>query len=272
MITIDPNLKKEYLTAFICNESYHLTEIAIYENGYIDCWELVTLEGFIEKVQQGWVTVELDSEQEDISIFGVGEIAPGFQYRAYKTNSDLIAEVKDIICKLNQRPDSSARCLDAWSQYQQQPNEENCLRLKNAYEEIPRHNRCYILGDQDLQDTPIRRVIYPDQPYTWREALFDPAISQQLHHFAEAKLQTISNQPKEQKIMKNFEENLAKVSIIKKQYESEIQNFINQKLVELQEKINLPIQYIDIDLEQFEEDGRYQTQVEQLKLNITIEL
>ena len=96
-LEVDTSLRVAELSAFICNGSYFLTQIKIYQNGYIDCWGLVTFEKFVQKVQQGWVTVELDlEEQSEISIFGMGEISAGFNYVAYKTNQDFILEVQDI--------------------------------------------------------------------------------------------------------------------------------------------------------------------------------
>src|SRR3974377_748935 len=44
---------------FIHNISYHLTELYIYADGVINCWEEVTLDGLREKIQSGWVATAL---------------------------------------------------------------------------------------------------------------------------------------------------------------------------------------------------------------------
>ena len=73
------NLKRATLPAFICNGSYFLTDLTIYEDGDIDCWGIVSFEEFLQKVEQGWVTVELpESDNLEISIHGLGEVSPGY--------------------------------------------------------------------------------------------------------------------------------------------------------------------------------------------------
>jgi hypothetical protein len=44
-----------FFLAFIHNGDYHLSPISIYQDGMIDCSELVDFEGFKEKVRSGWV-------------------------------------------------------------------------------------------------------------------------------------------------------------------------------------------------------------------------
>lgn len=132
------------LPAFISNGSYFLTDLKIYKNGLIDCWELVTLDEFVQKIENGWVSVELDSEENyDISIFGLGHISTGFHYHAHKTNQDLVLEVMDILSELNGQQTSSERCYQAWQNYQNEPTHRNISFLKEAYEAIPKHKRIY---------------------------------------------------------------------------------------------------------------------------------
>src|SRR5690349_4192849 len=47
------------LEAFIHNGDYHLTPIKVYQDGMIDCWELVDFETFRQKVAQGWVVTRV---------------------------------------------------------------------------------------------------------------------------------------------------------------------------------------------------------------------
>ena len=72
--------------------------------------------------------------------------------------------------------------------------------------------------------------------------------------------------------MKNLQANLTEIRAIKSQYEQEIQQFINQKLQEFHQEVNLLVQYIDIDIENDHEDEQHLTQVSEFKLNINIEL
>jgi hypothetical protein len=46
--------------AFIKNgDTYFLTDLKIYADGLIDCWGLVDIDGFREKVRSGWVATSL---------------------------------------------------------------------------------------------------------------------------------------------------------------------------------------------------------------------
>src|SRR5262245_1082684 len=56
------------LLAFIHNgPAYYLTEIKVYRDGMVDCWELVDLDEFKKKVASGWVVTTLP-EGAEISI------------------------------------------------------------------------------------------------------------------------------------------------------------------------------------------------------------
>ncbi|MYV61940.1 DUF1768 domain-containing protein, partial [Streptomyces sp. SID4931] len=50
--------------AFIRNGRYFLTDLFIYADGLIDCWGLVTIEEFEEKLRTGWVATTLPDGAE----------------------------------------------------------------------------------------------------------------------------------------------------------------------------------------------------------------
>ncbi len=143
---------------YIHNGDYHLTELKIYADGIIDCWELVTLNQFRDKVKSGWVVTELPKSAK-VSIFPLGN------YTATNTNSyikpeELIKEIADAINELNGKPTTSGLCREAFDNYQKEPTEANKTRLKATYETVPEHNRIFILGDQDRKDQAIRTILY----------------------------------------------------------------------------------------------------------------
>lgn len=270
-LQLPPNTPYKTLPVFICNDSYHFTHLKIYKNGYVDCWELVTLDEFIQKVAEGWVTVELDeTETKEIDIFGVGSVSSGFQYRAEKSNQDLILEVMDIIAELNDLPTSSVRCVQAWHAYQSDSSEKNRENLKEAYEAMPHHLRMYVLGDQDRKDRPIRQAIYEE-----KSSIFDPffnlsAEDLPLNNLTE---KTLNQLPTEHQFMEQLQANLQHARTIKQRYEQEIQQLIQQKLNEFHQEINLPMQYLELEIESEEnEDGVYQTQLTDCKIHIALEL
>ncbi|MEZ0077143.1 NADAR family protein [Planotetraspora sp. GP83] len=140
---------------FIRNgSSYFLSELKIYADGAIWCWEWVDLDGLREKLRSGWVATKLE---------------PGGQASAHHlatwrfddpqvwiTAEDLLGEVADEIDRLNDRPDSTGRCLLALERFLQTRAEADRVALRATYQAIPEHLRVYALGDMDYRDVPLR--------------------------------------------------------------------------------------------------------------------
>lgn len=138
---------------FIHNVSYHLTNLMVFADGAINCWEWVDLDGLREKLECGWVVTEVP-EGGEISAFELG------RWKAAKpmfglTPEMLLGEVADDIEKLNGRPDSTDRCLAALDRYLDSRDEADRRALRDAYLAIPEHKRHYSLGDMDNKDRPL---------------------------------------------------------------------------------------------------------------------
>ena len=138
--------------------TYCLTDLIIYADGVVDCWGLVSFSTFVEKVRSGWVATQINE----------GAPASAHHLASWKfaeprvLGADmLIGEVADEIERLNRRPTSSQRCLQAVDQFLDDPNDENRARLAAAYAAVPPHLRMYLLGDQDNKDTPLRILLTP---------------------------------------------------------------------------------------------------------------
>ncbi len=145
---------------FIYNLYNHLTELKIYEDGKIDCWDLVDFEEFKEKVKSGWIHTSI-SEGDIVSVHHLGEFNVT-NVKMYVKESELIKEVEDIICELKGLPTSLDICRSTFEKYNNNPTEENKQNLKKAYEDMPEHNRHYVLGDMENKDFPIRKIIYKE--------------------------------------------------------------------------------------------------------------
>jgi len=143
---------------YIHNGYYFLTELKIYSDGMIDCWELVTFDQFIEKVKSGWVSTQLPNSAK-VSVFPLGDFTATNIINIVKPE-ELIKEVADIINELNNKPSTSELCRIAFEGYQKEPSDANKNKLRTAYEAVPEHNRIYILGDQDNKDFAIRSILY----------------------------------------------------------------------------------------------------------------
>ncbi|WP_432196616.1 NADAR family protein [Streptomyces sp. bgisy027] len=144
--------------AFIRNAgTYFLTDLLIYADGMVDCWDLVTLEEFAGKLASGWVATDLaDGAQASAHHLASWKFA---EPRMSLTPEMLLGEIRDDIDQLNGRPDSTARCLAALDTFRGQPTEDNRAALREAYEAIPEHLRIYALGDMDSQDWPLRVLV-----------------------------------------------------------------------------------------------------------------
>ncbi|WP_327313235.1 NADAR family protein [Streptomyces sp. NBC_01235] len=168
--------------AFIRNGDYFLTDLFIYADGLVNCWGLVTLEEFEEKLRQGWVATEFPDGAR-ASAHGLAAWKFG-EPRGLLTPELLLAEVRDTIDQLNGRPDSTDRCLAAVDAFLADRTEQRRTAVRDAYLAIPETRRHYALGDMDRQDGPLKVLAagvggtvetWPDEPVT-RET-YDEAIA-----------------------------------------------------------------------------------------------
>ncbi|MFK0254692.1 NADAR family protein [Streptomyces sp. NPDC090445] len=144
--------------AFIRNGgTFFLTDLVIYADGLIDCWGLVTIDEFEQKLCSGWVATDLpeggEASAHDLAAWRFSEP------RTWFTPELLLAEVRDTIDKLNGRPDSTGRCLDAVGMFLADRTEENRAAAHAAYLAIPATRRRYALGDMDRKDWPLRVLV-----------------------------------------------------------------------------------------------------------------
>jgi ribA/ribD-fused uncharacterized protein len=151
--------------AFICNGGrYFLTDLKIYADGMVDCWGLESFEDFTEKVRCGWVATTI----EDGAQASAHHVAAWTMTKPWGgiDADELIAEVADDIERLNDRPTSEDRCLDAAEAFLDEPTEQNRTALRVAYEAVPGHLRIY-LGDMDNRDVPLLMLMTPEgeSPY-----------------------------------------------------------------------------------------------------------
>ncbi len=150
-----------FAMAFIHNFDYHLTHISIYRDGMVDCWGLVTLEEFKMKVRSGWVVTQPPADAKVSVSFLASFTATNASY--WIDPEEFIREVADEIEALNGRPTVAGYCQAAWAAYEASPSDATREVLRAAYEAVPKHNRRFVLHDQDRKDHAIRRVLYPEQ-------------------------------------------------------------------------------------------------------------
>jgi predicted NAD-dependent protein-ADP-ribosyltransferase YbiA (DUF1768 family) len=167
---------------FIRNGDHFLTDLFIYADGLVDCWGLVTLEEFEEKLRCGWVATTIP-EGARVSVH---ELAAWQMHDVHvrHTPEQLLAEVRDTVDELNGRPDSTGRCLAAVDVFLADPSEAHRAAAREAYLAVPATRRHYALGDMDRKDWPLKVLVagpggtvegLPPRPVTQEE--YDSAVA-----------------------------------------------------------------------------------------------
>jgi predicted NAD-dependent protein-ADP-ribosyltransferase YbiA (DUF1768 family) len=158
---------------FIKNgRTYFLTDLKVYADGLVDCWGLVDIEGFREKVRQGWVATTL-IENGEVSAHHLGRWR--FADPESITAELLVSEVEDTIAELQGKPSSSERFGEVLETFLADTSEENRTLLRDAYYSVPAHLRMYVLGDQDMADWPVKVLVGElGEPVVPRSPPFEP--------------------------------------------------------------------------------------------------
>jgi predicted NAD-dependent protein-ADP-ribosyltransferase YbiA (DUF1768 family) len=142
-----------WLHVFVKNFDYHATDLFVYADGVIQCWERTDLDGLAAMLASGKVTLR----PED-GAGGSYHLTTGWRFEDVHSSighEAFLAEVADLIEELNDRPNSSERCRAAIDRYLEDRTPAARRALREAYLAIPEHNRRYVLGDMDSQDRPL---------------------------------------------------------------------------------------------------------------------
>lgn len=97
-------------------------------------------------------------ESGDIVSFGVlgtAECASCFSI----SRKEKLKEIENNSLSVQNKPDAHENCIQAYHAYLTEPTNFNKERLREAYEAVPEHERCF-LGDMDSQDSDFIRILY----------------------------------------------------------------------------------------------------------------
>jgi predicted NAD-dependent protein-ADP-ribosyltransferase YbiA (DUF1768 family) len=144
---------------FIRNGIYYLTDLLIFADGAIYCWDWVDLDGLREKLDRGWVATRLEAGAQA----SADELASWRfdEPQMWVTAEELLGEVADEIDCLNGRPNSTDRCHLVLDRYLSTGADDDREALRAAYLAIPAHKRIFALGDMDAGDWPLRVLCTP---------------------------------------------------------------------------------------------------------------
>jgi predicted NAD-dependent protein-ADP-ribosyltransferase YbiA (DUF1768 family) len=163
--------------------TYFLTDLLVFADGAINCWEWVDLDGLRRKLESGWVATQLEPAAE----------ASAHQLASWRFSEpemwvsaeELLGEVADEIDQLSGRPDSTGRALRALDRYLETRAEADRQALAAAYLAIPEHNRRFALGDMDAKDWPLRVLCTPVGARTTHDELVTEPMHAHAHEYFE---------------------------------------------------------------------------------------
>lgn len=129
----------EVFYGVVKNGMYFFTEITVFSDGMIRCWEMMDLNTFKEKLKSGWIRITL-SEDSELRIPNLGVIKAG-KLLAEKTDDDFIKEIEDSIIELNGGMGRVRKCIELFKKYLLDDNKVNYENLKNQFDDLPSHKR-----------------------------------------------------------------------------------------------------------------------------------
>ena len=77
-------------------------------------------------------------------------------------DKDKLEEIRNDSLQAQDKPDTLDLCREAYFAYLVEPCDFYKERLREAYEAVPEHQRCY-LGDMDTRDTDYIRILYTNE-------------------------------------------------------------------------------------------------------------
>lgn len=146
-------------------EEYHLVRFDVYDkesiwvNRFDKPFE-ITLTQFEQMISEEKILSRLPLGAQ-VNIFGLGVFRTKEEKYSVKVSEKLL-EVKDTIRMLNGEPSTIELCREIYQKYMSTPTETLKEELKEAYENIPEHERVFV-GDMDVKDTAVRMIIYGEQ-------------------------------------------------------------------------------------------------------------
>lgn len=138
-----------------------LTELYCYKD---ETFSIDGIDGFmeltdIEKMfkEKTLATKPKSGEKITLGDLGIVEAEPDLSV----SPKNKLAEIKNMSLRVQGKPDAHDAAIKAYHSYLVEPNEFYKERLREAYEAVPEHQRCF-LGDMDTRDSDFRRILYTD--------------------------------------------------------------------------------------------------------------
>jgi hypothetical protein len=156
-------IRGKSLSIFVRHEGRtYLADLRVFKDGTVELGRLPAARRLstteLAAAVREWSVFSKPPVGERVEILGLGTFTIGAESWAAEVD-EILKEVADHIETLNGRLDSIEKCRAAFDAYLAQPSEAGRQTLKQAYENIPEHNRQYV-GDMDTKDVGVRMIIY----------------------------------------------------------------------------------------------------------------
>jgi hypothetical protein len=143
----------------VTSDWFELTNIFVYADGTIQVGtngELMRLQDVQGLYARNKIT-NLAPAGSRVVIPGLGSFETTMDFGDVSPG-DRLLELDDMLNELQGKPSVVRLCVGAYADYENNPTEENKRSLREAYERVPQHLRCYC-GDMDTKDGKIRRAL-----------------------------------------------------------------------------------------------------------------
>ncbi len=138
-----------------------LTELYAYKDGTFSVDGLD--EGYLSFEELGRLfkdkTLRTSPKSGEVVSFGVLGAAEVEAVSKPVSAKQKLSEIENKSLRVQNKPDAHDRCIAAYHAYLVEPSEFYKEKLREAYETVPEHERCF-LGDMDTRDGDYRRILY----------------------------------------------------------------------------------------------------------------
>lgn len=139
-----------------------LTELYCYTD---ETFSIDGLEGYftLEDIEKMFKDKTLATKPNDGEKVYLGDLGVAETETVYAVSAkDKLAELKNKSLRVQGKPDAHDAAIKAYHAYLVEPTDFYREKLREAYEAVPEHERCY-LGDMDTRDGDFRRILYSDK-------------------------------------------------------------------------------------------------------------
>ncbi len=161
-------IKGQSFTVIVNNFNFYLAELTVYANKKIECWGLMDLDEFYQKLDSGWIRIDLP-KNSTLHIDNFGHLKSD-EFVQQKTKEDFLKEIEDAITELNGGKGRVSKCIDSFKNYLLNDDLNNFEILKSDFENLPSHRKV-LFEYVDYKD-PLIELMKTENTFTKEQRRF----------------------------------------------------------------------------------------------------